>query len=155
MSVLAKLLSHDFEQDRRTPKSLFNELNAEFKFELDPCTSTTAPNNLGTPHYFLYPQQDGLKEDWSKYKSAFVNPPFKDAYKWIKKAKEESEKGCNVVILLPSKTETRWWHEYALKADEIRFVKRRVTFEGYTTPFIIGIALIIFKAALEKVGGGE
>jgi len=146
MSVLAKLLSHKGNQDRRTPKALFDELDKEFHFQLDPCTSTSKPNNLGTPNYFLYPEQDGLKEDWSKYKSVFVNPPFKDAYKWLKKSKEESEKGCTVVVLLPSKTETKWWHEFALKADEIRFVQRRVTFEGHKDPFIIGIALIIFNS---------
>jgi len=147
-SVLAKLLSHNGNQDRRTPLSLFNEINEEFHFELDPCTSTSKPNNLGTPHYFLYPKHDGLKEDWSKYKSAFVNPPFKDAYKWIKKCHDESKKGCTVVCLLPSKTETAWWHDYALKADEIRFIRRRVTFEGHDNPFIIGMAFIIYKAIL-------
>ena len=145
MSVLAKLLSHKGIQDRCTPKSLFRELDKEFNFQLDPCTSTSSPNNLNTPHCFLYPEQDGLYEDWSKYKSIFVNPPFKYAYKWLKKAKEESEKGCLVVVLVPSKTETKWWHEFALQANEIRFVRRRVTFEGYDKPFIIGIALVIFK----------
>lgn len=144
MSVLAKLLSHNGNQDRRTPLSLFNELNAEFNFQLDPCTSTSKPGNLGTPHYFLYPERDGLKENWSKYGSVFVNPPFNDAYNWLKKARDESKLGATVVVLLPSKTETRWWHELALQANEIRFVKRRVTFDGHKDPFIIGIALIIF-----------
>ena len=146
MSVLAKLLSHNGEQDRRTPINLFNEINEEFHFELDPCTSTGKPNNLHTPYYFLFPKQDGLKEDWSKYKSVFVNPPFKYAHQWIKKCYEESKKGCTVVVLLPSKTETAWWHDYALKADEIRFIRRRVTFEGHENPFIIGMAFIIFKS---------
>ena len=144
-SVLSKLLSHNGNQDRRTPYNLFKEINKEFNFELDPCTSTSNPNNLKTPYYFLYPEKDGLKEDWSRYKSAFVNPPFKDAYKWIKKCYEESKKGVVVVVLLPSKTETAWWHDYALKANEIRFIRRRVTFEGHNNPFIIGMSFIIFK----------
>jgi hypothetical protein len=58
MSILTKLLSHNGNQDRRTPKILFNELNNEFNFQLDPCTSTEKPNNLGTPYYFKYPEQD-------------------------------------------------------------------------------------------------
>jgi len=143
-SILAKLCSHKGNQDRRTPISLFKELNDEFKFGLDPCTSTSKPNNLGTKHYFLYPEKDGLKESWVGYGSVFVNPPFKDAYKWIKKAYEEAKNGVTSVVLLPSKTETKWWHEYALKSKEIRFISRRVTFEGHKDPFIIGIALIVF-----------
>lgn len=145
MNIITKLLTHNTNQDRRTPLSLFEELNKEFHFQLDPCTSTEKPGNLGTPHYFLYPEKDGLKEDWYPYGSVFVNPPFKYATKWICKAMEESKKGATVVILLPSKTDTAWWHDYALKASEIRFVRGRVTFEEYKDPFIIGIALIIFK----------
>lgn len=145
MSILAKLLSHKGNQDRRTPLGLFQDLDKEFHFRLDPCTSTSKPNNLGTPHYFLYPKQDGLLEDWSKYKRVFVNPPFKYAYKWMKKCTEEHKKGCTIVALMPSKTETRWWHEFVLQADEIRFVKGRVTFEGHKDPFIIGIALVVWK----------
>lgn len=151
MSVLAKLLSHNGNQDRRTPISIFRELDKEFDFKLDPCTSTSKPNNLGTPHYFLYPEKDGLKEDWSQYGTAFVNPPFKDAKTWIAKAQAESRKGITVVVFLPSKTETAWWHDYALKADEIRFVRRRVTFEGHKDPFIIGMAVIIFRPRKETL----
>ena len=150
MSVLAKLLSHNGNQDRRTPLAIFNELNEEFHFKLDPCTSTSKPNNLGTEYYFLYPEKDGLKEDWSKYGNAFVNPPFKYASAWAKKCMEESKKGITVVLFLPSKTETAWWHDYALKADEIRFVRRRVTFEEHDNPFIIGMAIIIYKSLLNS-----
>ncbi len=149
-SVLAKLLSHKGEQDRRTPLAIFNELDKEFHFTLDPCTSTSKPNNLGTKHYFLYPDKDGLIEDWSQYGTAFVNPPFKYAKQWIAKAQAESKKGITVVVFLPSKTETAWWHDYALKADEIRFVRRRVTFEEHKDPFIIGMAVIIFRPITNK-----
>ncbi len=92
----------------------------------------------------------GLKEDWSKYKSVFVNPPFKHADKWVKKAYEESKKGCTVVVLIPVKSDTAWWHDYALKANEIRFVRGRVTFEGFKDSFIIGICFLIFKPSTPK-----
>ena len=150
MSVLAKLLSHNGNQDRRTPKGIFDELNKEFNFELDPCTSTSKPNNLGTKYYFLYPEKDGLVESWKGYGNVFVNPPFKYAKKWLKKCYEENKKGVTVVALLPSKTETGWWHDYALKASEIRFIKGRMTFEGHDNPFIIGMSLIIFKGSNDQ-----
>ena len=143
-SVLTKLFK-SLQQDTRTPYALFKTLDDEFHFQLDPCTSTSKPNNLNTPHYFLYPKQDGLLEDWSQYKRIFVNPPFKHADKWVKKGYEESKKGCTVVMLVPVKSDTAWWHDYALKAKEIRFVRGRVTFEGFADPFIIGICFLIFK----------
>ena len=155
MSLLTKLLSHNGKQDTRTPIGLFRELDKEFDFKLDPCTSTSKPNNLGTKHYFLYPDNDGLLEDWSKYGNTFVNPPFKHAKDWIKKAQEESKKGITVVVLLPSKTDTAWWHDYALKADEIRFVRGRVTFEGHDKPFIIGMSIIVFRPTTTNRNGGN
>ena len=143
-SVLTKLFkSH--QQDTRTPIELFRSLDKEFNFQLDPCSSTSKPNNLKTPHYFLYPEKDGLKEDWSKYKSVFVNPPFKHANKWVEKAYNEGNKGATVVVLVPVKSDTAWWHDYALKAKEIRFVRGRVTFENFDDPFIIGICFLVFK----------
>ena len=146
-SVLAKMLTHRAatNQDRRTPLALFREIDKEFSFKLDPCTSSSNPGNLGTPYFFKSPEQDGLAEAWHPYGSVFVNPPFRDAKKWIAKAAEEAKLGATVVVLLPSKTETAWWHDYALQADEIRFVRGRVTFEDHNDPFIIGIALIVFR----------
>ena len=149
-SVLAKLLSHNGNQDRRTPFAIFKELDGEFHFQLDPCTSTSKPNNLGTPNYFLYPEQDGLKENWSRYGNAFVNPPFKYASVWAKKCMEESKKGITVVLFLPSKTETAWWHDYALKASEIRFVRRRVTFED-TIILLLSEWQLLFTSPYETI----
>ena len=142
-SVLTKLFK-SIQQDTRTPIELFKQLDNEFHFKLDPCTSTSKPNNLNTPNYFHYPTEDGLKKDWFTYKSIFVNPPFKHADKWVLKAYEESLKGCIVVVLVPVKSDTAWWHDYALKAKEIRFVRGRVTFENFKDPFIIGICFLIF-----------
>ena len=132
-------------QDVRTPYGLFKQLDDEFHFILDPCSSTSKPNNLGTKHYFVHPETDGLKQDWSKFKSIYVNPPFGDCDSWVKKSYYESLKKCTVVTLVPVRTDTNWWHDYALLADEIRFVRGRVKFEGYENTFIIGIALLVFN----------
>lgn len=144
MSVLTKLFK-GVEQDVRTPFELFRKLDDEFHFQLDPCTSTSKPGNLGTQYSFVFPEKDGLKESWSHYKSIFVNPPFKHANKWVEKAYNESKKGATVVVLVPVKSDTAWWHDFALKATEIRFVRGRLIFEGYKYPFIIGICLLIFR----------
>ena len=145
-SVLSRLLvSHKGNQDRRTPKALFNELNDEFHFELDPCTSDEKEGWLGTPYYFTR-EQDGLAQDWTKYKSIFINPPFNQMPKWVDKSIETCTKSdTTIVMLVPAKTETRWFHQLlnASCLKEIRFTERRVTFDGHENPFIIGILLIV------------
>ena len=152
-SVLAKLLvSQSGEQDRRTPIEAFKELDKEFHFELDPCTSSGKPGNLGTSHYFTK-EQDGLKQDWSPFKSIFMNPPFNQMPKkntWIDKSFKELEKSkdMTIVILVPSKTETQWYHKLLTSRflKEIRFQKGRMTFEGHDDPFIIGITYFVLSS---------
>lgn len=99
-------------QDWRTPKAFYQALNAEFNFVYDPC-----PSNH---------KNDGLFLDWDG--PAFINPPFKGIEKWVKKAYEESQLGKIMVMLIPSRTDTRWWHDYCMKADEIRFIKGRLQY---------------------------
>jgi site-specific DNA-methyltransferase (adenine-specific) len=152
-SVLSRILvSHKGNQDRRTPKTLFNELDAEFHFELDPCTSDEKEGWLGTPHYFTK-EQDGLQQDWTPYRSIFINPPFNQMPKWVDKALQTVKKSnATIVMLVPAKTETRWFHTLlnSKHLREMRFVERRVTFEGHDNPFIIGIVLVVLAGSLEK-----
>lgn len=58
-----------------------------------------------------------------------MNPPYGRAISdWIRKAFEEAQKGATVVALIPSRTDTRYWHDYVMKAKEIRFVRGRLKF---------------------------
>ena len=153
ISILSKLLvSQSGDQDRRTPFGVFEELNKEFKFELDPCTSSSKNGNLGTDKYFTK-EQDGLKQDWSKFKSIFINPPFNQLSKkntWLDKCFMELEKAkdMTIVLLVPSKTETKWYHRLATSKflKELRFQKGRMTFEGHDNPFIIGITYFVLTS---------
>jgi len=116
--------------DWKTPKALYEELNREFDFNFDPC-----PTN---------PQFDGISIEWKERN--FVNPPYgREIPKWIKKGFEEAQKGKLVVFLIPSRTDTRWWHDYCMKATEIRFIKGRLKFDdcGNSAPF--PSCLVIFK----------
>ncbi|MHB1651638.1 MAG: DNA N-6-adenine-methyltransferase [Desulfitobacteriaceae bacterium] len=91
-----------------TPKDLFDCLNAEFHFTLDVCA---LPENAKCKKYFS-PEVDGLDQDWSK-NICWMNPPYgREIGKWVYKASEESKKGATVVCLLPSRTDTAWWHRY-------------------------------------------
>ena len=108
-----------------TPQKLFNELNEEFNFTLDPCA--TDENAKCNKHFTI--EDDGLSKDWSK-DVVFMNPPYgREIKKWIKKAYEESLNGATVVCLIPARTDTTYWHDFIFdKADDIRFLRGRLKF---------------------------
>lgn len=99
----------------RTPKSVYDALDAEFAFRFDPCPMQ---------EYFW----DALYLPWQT--PAFCNPPYSRIAEWVKKAFDESKRdgGGLVVLLIPSRTDTRWWHEYVMRAKEIRFIRGRLKF---------------------------
>lgn len=105
----------------KTPKEVYQTLDAEFNFDFDPC-----PEN---------PTFDGLDVEWGGV--SFVNPPYSKLSEWCKKAFIEHQKGKVVVMLIPSRTDTKCWHSYVMKASEIRFIKGRLKFQGakYSAPF--------------------
>lgn len=108
-----------------TPQEFFERLDEEFNFTLDPCTDGY---NVKCEKFFTQ-EDDGLAQDWSN-DTVFMNPPYGRAIKdWIKKAYEESQKGATVVGLIPSRTDTKYWHSYIFNhAKEIRFIKGRLKF---------------------------
>ncbi len=136
----------------QTPKYFYELLNKKFRFTLDPCTDKN--NWLGTKKYYTK-EDNGLEQDW-KGEKVFVNPPFsqvkdkKNSKGWVWKCYEEGIKeNTLVVLILPSRTDTQYWHDYIMKANEIWFCKGRVNFllneekpeNGATFP----LAIIIFK----------
>lgn len=109
-----------------TPQDFFDELDKEFHFTLDPCAT---PENAKCKKYYTV-KEDGLKQDWQG-ETVFCNPPYGKAIKnWVKKCYEESRKpNTTVVMLIPARTDTTYFHEYIYKkAKEIRFVKGRLKF---------------------------
>lgn len=110
-----------------TPKKLFDELNKEFKFTLDPCASDT--NHKCLKYYTK--KDDGLSKDWGG-EIVFCNPPYgrKETGKWVEKCFNEAKKQNTVVVMLiPARTDTKWFHEYIYNKHEIRFIKGRLKFE--------------------------
>lgn len=93
-----------------TPKDVYESLNNEFHFDDDPCPLHGS---------------GGLDRDWGT--SVFVNPPYSDIKSWMEKGYSEAQKGKTVVFLIPSRTDTKWFHKYCIDA-EIRFIKGRLKF---------------------------
>ena len=124
-----KGLMSSLNQNWRTPQKLYEELNKEFAFDFDPC-----PVN---------PSFDGLNIEWGNCN--FVNPPYNKISEWVKKSFEEWKKGKTVVLLIPSRTDTRWWHDYIMKATEIRFIKGRLKFNDNKGSAPFPSAIVVFK----------
>ena len=110
-----------------TPADFFRELDQEFHFNLDPAATDKSAK---CARYFT-PADDGLKADWGGCR-VFCNPPYgRQINEWVRKGYEESKKpGTLVVMLIPARTDTSYFHDYIFhgKADEVRFVRGRITF---------------------------
>ena len=122
-----------------TPLETFKALNDEFKFKTDVCA---LPENAKCKKYFT-PEQDGLRQKWRG--KCWMNPPYgREIGHWMKKAYESSLEGALVVCLVPSRTDTKWWHEYAMKG-EIRFIKGRLKFGDAKNSAPFPSAVVVFR----------
>lgn len=117
-----------------TPQDLFDKLNAEFHFSLDVCAT---PENAKCARFYTS-VQDGLKQPWKG--TIWCNPPYgRHIGLWVHKGLHASVNGNLVVMLLPARTDTRWFHEYIYRRNnvEIRFLRGRLHFnrEKNAAPF--------------------
>lgn len=107
-----------------TPQEFFDELNREFHFTLDPCC--THFDAKCEKHYTK--EDDGLSKGWTG-ETVFCNPPYgRELPKWVEKCHLESTKGTTVVMLIPARTDTSYFHDYIYGKHEIRFIRGRLYF---------------------------
>lgn len=126
-----------------TPQEFYNELNKTFQFTLDPCADDL---NHKCDKYYTK-AQDGLSQDWS-YERVFCNPPYgRDLKRWVKKSYDEVYNGrCPlVVMLIPARTDTKWFHDYVYHQAEVRFIKGRLRFSGADQPAPFPSMLVVFR----------
>ena len=124
-----------------TPQDLFSELDAEFHFTLDPCS--TDANAKCEKHYTK--EQDGLKQDWAG-ETVYCNPPYgREMPKWIKKCSDHAKNGGTAVMLIPARTDTKAFHELIYKKAEIRFLRGRVKFNNYKWNAPFPSMVVIFR----------
>lgn len=127
--------------DWETPQKFFDDLNNEFGFTLDPCC--THQNAKCDTHYTV--DDDGLAQSWERER-VFMNPPYgREIGKWMRKAYEECVRnGALVVCLVPARTDTAWWHDWAMRG-EIRFIRGRLKFGGHKNSAPFPSAVVIFR----------
>ena len=129
-----------------TPQEFFNGLNQEFGFDLDPCAT---PDNAKCDNFFTA-VHDGLKMPWGR-SVVFMNPPYgREIAKWMQKAFESSLYGATVVCLVPARTDTNWWHDYAMKG-EIRLLKGRLKFGDAKNSAPFPSAVVVFRPSAYKL----
>jgi phage N-6-adenine-methyltransferase len=122
-----------------TPQYFFDQLNAKYNFEIDVCASI---DNAKCQKYFTI-ENDGLSQKW--HGVCWMNPPYgREIIKWMKKAYESSLQGATVVCLVPARTDTKWWHEYAMKG-KIEFIRGRLKFGNSKNSAPFPSAIVIFK----------
>ena len=137
-----KFESH--KQEWTTPDDLFGRIHQEFHFTLDLAADAC---NTKCREYFDA-KQDALGKTWQGV--CWLNPPYGAKQHrlsdWVKKAYNESQKsGCTVVMLIPARTNTRWWHDYCMKAAEIRLLNGRPKFGDAKHGLPQPLALIVFR----------
>lgn len=119
-----------------TPPALFAALDKEFAFTLDAAASD---DNALCATYFTK-ASDALTQTWSG--TVYCNPPYGPGIgAWIAKGYAEAQAGSTVVMLVPARTETAWWHDYVMRAAEVRLIRGRLSFindydgAGHNAPF--------------------
>lgn len=125
-----------------TPQWLFDEISEEFGgFDIDACAF---PENAKCDIYFT-PEMDGLKQEWRG--KVWCNPPYgRETGAWVKKAHDDHTKfGTTVVMLLPARTDVKWFHEYIYGKTEIRFLKGRLKFGDSKNPAPFPSMIVVFR----------
>jgi site-specific DNA-methyltransferase (adenine-specific) len=132
-----------------TPQSVFDALDAEFHFTLDPASTD---ENAKCPKHFTE-SNSGLLQDWLGDR-VFLNPPYgRDISQWMKKAATCG--AALVVCLVHARTDTAWWHDWVMPyADEIRFVRGRLRFGDGKQSAPFPSCVVVYRPFLDRVSRG-
>jgi phage N-6-adenine-methyltransferase len=126
-----------------TPQDLFDKINEEFNFTLDACANTS---NYKVKNYFNE-KQNGLAQSWQD-NTVWVNPPYGSGISdWIKKAYNECSPNCKIIMLLPARVDTRWFHDYIYNNPdcETRFIKGRLKFSNSKSSAPFPSMIVVFE----------
>ena len=126
-----------------TPQHIFDELDSEFGFDLDVCANES--NHKCENYYSI--EQDGLSQDWAGHR-VFCNPPYSNIAELVEKAFYETKnKNTLVVLLIPSRTDTKYFQNYIYNRSEIRFIKGRLKFGNSKNSAPFPSMIVIFRGA--------
>lgn len=152
MSIPPALISRKSDE-WSTPQELFDQLNAEFGFTLDPCATA---ENAKCENY-CDREMNGLSVPWAGHR-VFVNPPYSQLKHWIAKCADERRAGVLSVMLIPSRTDTKAWHRHIWDSEghcprpgiELRFVEGRLTFSNAPAPAPFASVIVVFQPTVSN-----
>ena len=120
-----------------TPQYLFDKYDEKYHFETDVCA---LPENAKCKRFFT-PEMDGLRQEWTGV--CWCNPPYgRQIGKWVEKA---AKANATVVMLIPARTDTKWFHEYCLPYGRIEFLRGRLRFGGCKTDAPFPSMIVVFN----------
>lgn len=144
--------------DWETPQRLFDQLDYEFRFTLDAAASDA---DTKVPGRYYTIRDNALVQNWAEDAHLFglglagavwCNPPYGRVIgAFVRKGWEESQKGVTVVMLLPARTDTSWWHDYVMKADEVRLIRGRLRFVGAENCAPFPSCVVVFRPDDERI----
>lgn len=141
--MISKALFSSDSDEWATPQNIYDNLDAEFNFNLDPC----ATENNHKCDTFYTAEIDGLKQNWGGQR-VFCNPPYSNISLWVEKAfRETRNDNTLVVLLIPARTDTRYFHDYIYQRAEIRFIKGRLKFGDSKNSAPFPSMIVIFRGA--------
>lgn len=124
-----------------TPQDLFDKYDSIYHFETDVCAF---PENAKCKRFFT-PEMDGLKQEWTGV--CWCNPPYgRQIGKWVEKAVKSF---ATVVMLLPARTDTKWFHDWCLPYGKIEFLRGRLKFGGCANSTPFPSMIVIFEVDKE------
>lgn len=126
-----------------TPAALFDRLHAQYQFTLDVCAT---PENAKCKRFFTK-EDNGLVQTWNPFDRVFCNPPYgRDIGHWVAKCAYFGRTGL-AVMLLPARTDTRWWHDYVVPFGRVEFLRGRLKFNGHKNSAPFPSAVVVFGGA--------
>jgi len=147
MNKFAEVMFSSKTDNWATPQWLFDQLDAEFGFTLDVCADD---QNAKCDTYFTR-DQNGLLQPW--HGRVWCNPPYgRVIADWVAKAAEYAQGGGLAVMLLPARTDTRWFHDHIYGKAEIRFIKGRLRFGDATENAPFPSMIVIFRGGTNNAG---
>lgn len=125
-----------------TPQYLFDKLNSNFHFDIDVC----ATKKNAKCKKFYTKKQDGLSQEWKGV--CWCNPPYgREIIKWVRKASDSAKNGATVIMLIPARTDTKWFHDYIYRKEnvKIKFIRGRLKFGDSKNSAPFPSMLVLFK----------
>lgn len=133
--------------DWETPRDLFDALDDEFHFTLDPCAS----HETAKCSKYYTEDDDGLVQNWHG-ETVFCNPPYSDRHQteWVKKCYDHGNGGGIAVMLIPARTDTKRFHDYIYENAEIRFIRGRLRFGDSKNSAPFPSMIVIFGTQVNR-----